>query len=38
MRNKLFVWRKNSDEKVELTLITCTNNKNKRLVVKCVAG
>lgn len=27
----------NTDGKVELTLITCTNSKNKRLVVKCVA-
>lgn len=33
----LSVTNQNTDGKIELTLITCTNNARKRLVVKCVS-
>ena len=36
-KNDLSVLNQQNDKEIELTLITCTNNKNERLIVKCNA-
>lgn len=36
-KNDLSVLNQQNDNEIELTLITCTNNKNERLIVKCNA-